>query len=345
MRSLLKLRADSRKYRLIVLVLVLISFSASVERTVGQASPFDGSRITHVGVIVRDPAKVAKVYSDVFGVNVAEPVDFKGKIDFPNSFTGDRDAHPRYTFVRLPGVGIEIMTPIGGASPWREYLDTYGDGLHHICFSVKDIRQAIAHLQALGGKHEMGGSPGVGYAYVNFRDQLGFTIELSQMPASPPVASTSAAPSVAQAHTALVGTVIEHIGIVVPDVEKAAKLFGAILRVPVPTARTYPGMQFPKGFTGDKNAHPKIITFSMNAGVEFVEAQGGKSPWRDYVEKYGPAIHHLGIPGKVSVPEAVAAFERRGGSVLLAASSGATTVDLKPEPMAIAIELNAPPKK
>lgn len=325
----------------------LAGVTATLQHAQGQtASAFEGSRITHVGVIVHDAAKTVQTYREVFGLPVSDPVHFKGTIDFPRDFTGDRDAHPKYSLLTLANVGIEVMQPEGGASPWREYLEKYGQGLHHIAFSVKDVHQAIAQLQALGGKLELGGSPGVGYAYVNFRDRLGFTIELSQMPTARPDAP-SAVPSSppAQADTALLGTRISHIGIFVPDVEKTARLFAAILGTPAPEAKTYPGIVFPKGFTGDPNAHPKIITFPMNAGVEFAEPQGGKSPWRDYVDKYGPAMHHLGISAKVGVPDTVAAFEKKGGTVLLRAPTGVTTfVDLKPEPMALAIELGSPPK-
>ena len=169
MRTFLKVAA--------VALATVTAVPASLEHAHGQgASPFEGSRITHVGVIVRDPSSVGKLYGEVFGVTVAEPVDFKGKIDFPKEFRGDRDSYPRYTRAMLSNLAIEIMAPVGGASPWREYLDKYGEGLHHICFGVRDLNQAIAHLQTLGGVLEFGGSRGVGYAYVNFREQLGFTI-------------------------------------------------------------------------------------------------------------------------------------------------------------------------
>src|SRR5262249_35501850 len=161
------------------------------------------------------------------------------------------DAHPRYTFATLSDVGIEILTPVGGPSPWREYLDQYGDGLHHICFSVKDIHRAIAHLQSLGGVLELGGSPGVTYAYGNFRRQLGFTIELSQMREPAAGAAVPAASAITQAATALLAPRISHVGVFVPDVARAAELFGRIVGMPVPEARAYPGILFPQGFTGD----------------------------------------------------------------------------------------------
>ena len=89
----------------------------------------------------------------------------------------------------------------------------------------------------------------------------------------------------------------------------------------------------------------KAVAKMGYAGVEFAEPQGGKSPWRDYVEKYGAAMHHLGIAANVSIPETVSAFDQLGGAVLLSAPGGTTTfVDLKSQPMAVAIEIGQPPK-
>jgi catechol 2,3-dioxygenase-like lactoylglutathione lyase family enzyme len=331
------------RHRVAFLFIVAVLMALARHAAVAQnASPFESSRVTHIGVIVKDPATVAKVYSQVFGLPIKEPANMPGKIEYPKSYSGDRNAIPRYTFASLSDVGIEILTPVGGASPWREYLDKYGDGLHHICIAVKDIPAAVAHLVALGGKQELGGMPGVGYAYVNFRDQLGFTIELSQLPATPPAPSTPPA----QDATAILNARISHVGIFVPNVEKTAAVMGQILGMAVPQARTYPGIMFPEGFTGDPQAHPKIITFPMNIGIEFAENQGGVSPWSDYVKKYGPAMHHLGISAKTDTAQTVSALEKMGGTVIMRAPGGTTTfIDLKPQPMALAIELGGPPKK
>lgn len=306
------------------------------------ANPFEGSYVRHVGVIVRDVDQAAKTYAEVFGVQPSAPRGLAGQIDFAavKDFSGDRQAGPRVSQVPLAGnMTIELLSPLGGASPWRAHLDQYGEGLHHINIAVKDVPAAIAHLQALGGRLELGGSPGVTYAYVNMRNQLGFTFELSQMPASPPAA---AAPQ-KQADTALVANSARHIGIIVPDVEKTAAVFSKVIGVPSPAAREYPGIQFPQGFTGDPQAHPKIINFPMNVGIEFAEPKGGASPWRDHVTKLGPAMHHLGMPAIGSMEGAAAALEKIGGRVLLRGPGGISPfVDLAPQPLGLAIELGRP---
>src|SRR6185295_5561264 len=125
----------------------------------------------------------APVYAELFGIKAPMPREFK-PILFPQEFTGDRDAHPKFSMLQLGGSGMEVMTPVGGPSPWRDFLEKYGPQMQHITFTVKNTPEAVAHLKKLGGRHELGAVQGVGYAYVNFKDQLGFTMELGQAPAS-----------------------------------------------------------------------------------------------------------------------------------------------------------------
>ena len=41
---------------------------------------------------------------------------------------------------------LEIFEPIEGKSPWKEFLDTKGEGIHHIAFFVDDIDAEISKL-------------------------------------------------------------------------------------------------------------------------------------------------------------------------------------------------------
>ena len=329
------------KKTLIALLVGFIAVSTRQPLVRGQAAnAFEGARVAHIGVIVKDVEKSAKAYSEIFGVAV--PAPRPGKVPFPPSFTGDRESHPKFTVVPAANATIELLEPIGGASPWRAYLEKYGDGLHHIAFYVKDVLAAVAQLKALGGTHEMGGVSGVSYAYVNMRDQLGFTVEVLGMDLMP--ANAPAAPP-AQSAAAIVTNRVNHVGIFVPDVVKVATLFSKVVGMPVPEAREYPGIEFPKSFTGDPQAHPKIITFPMNVGIEFAEPKGGASPWSDFVKKFGPAMQHLGMPGRGTLPQSVASLEKLGGRVLLTAPGGGSVfVDLKPQPLGLAIEVGRPPQ-
>ena len=56
---------------------------------------------------------------------------------------------------RLDGEGgpsIELVSPLGKASPIDKFLEDQGEGIHHICFTVLDIYAAIDTLEKKGVK-------------------------------------------------------------------------------------------------------------------------------------------------------------------------------------------------
>lgn len=53
-------------------------------------------------------------------------------------------------FLRMPAqdeVRIELVSPVGPDSPVRAFLEK-GGGLHHICYEVSDLEQAIAEARS-----------------------------------------------------------------------------------------------------------------------------------------------------------------------------------------------------
>lgn len=57
----------------------------------------------------------------------------------------------RWVQFRYPGGGkVELLEPLGGDGFLSRFLDTHGEGLHHITFKTGDIEAAIAHVESLG---------------------------------------------------------------------------------------------------------------------------------------------------------------------------------------------------
>ena len=326
----------TRRFGAVIACAVLVGLAAPAQRAQGQ-HPFAGAVIRHVGVIVADVDKAAAAYADLLGLPAPATREVPG-VPFPESYRGDRAAHPKVTSFRLNNVSIELLEPIGGPSPWRDHLDQFGEGLHHIAFGVPDLQAAVAYLEEKGGKYLLG-APDYPAAYVDLKPLLGFTAELSEM-------SGSAQPQTppAQRSANFGSNPISHVGIFVRDVEQSAQLFGELMGMDVPEANAYTGLQFPADFDGDRNAHPKIISFRPEGSpisIEFAEPQGGKSPWRDHLDRFGPSMHHLAF-GISGMSEQVAYLEEKGGHLVLGGSGGVgyAFVDLKPKPLGFSIELN-----
>ena len=75
---------------------------------------------------------------------------------------------------------IELIQPNGKPSAWQEYLDEYGEGMHHLAFPVSDTEQKVISAEAFGmpciqrGKY---GDASGEYAYFDAREKLKCFIE------------------------------------------------------------------------------------------------------------------------------------------------------------------------
>lgn len=79
---------------------------------------------------------------------------------------------------------IEIIQPSGQDSPLNEILKKRGEGLHHLCFSVKNLKKKCEELKSKG-YHLLkeSPSPGAKNTLVNFihpKSTGGVLIELSE---------------------------------------------------------------------------------------------------------------------------------------------------------------------
>ena len=53
----------------------------------------------------------------------------------------------RYGFVPLGNTDIELIQPLEGDSPYTQFLEEHGEGIHHIAFVVDSIEAHLEHLQ------------------------------------------------------------------------------------------------------------------------------------------------------------------------------------------------------
>jgi methylmalonyl-CoA/ethylmalonyl-CoA epimerase len=129
--------------------------------------------LNHVAIAVNDLAAATKVYRETLGARVSEPVSLR--------------AHGvTVVFVELPNTKIELMQPLGGASPIAKFLERNPDGgVHHICYEVDDILTARDALRKAGARVLGDGEPKIGahgkpVLFLHPKDFLGTLVELEQ---------------------------------------------------------------------------------------------------------------------------------------------------------------------
>ncbi len=130
-------------------------------------------RLNHVAIAVRDIAATAAVYRDTLGADIsaAEPQPDHGVTT---------------VFVNLPNTKIELLEPLGDASPITKFLERNGDGgIHHLCYEVDDIFAARDRLMAEGARILGDGEPKIGahgkpVLFLHPKDFSGVLTELEQ---------------------------------------------------------------------------------------------------------------------------------------------------------------------
>ncbi|MFD5753479.1 VOC family protein [Streptomyces sp. NPDC127033] len=111
--------------------------------------------LLHVGIVVADLDRAAADYERRWSVEVERVRD----LDFTTArFHGqETSCSARYGFVNTGASEIELIQPLSGRSPYTEFLETAGEGVHHLAYVVGSIDQ---HLAAL---HEAGEEPRVAF--------------------------------------------------------------------------------------------------------------------------------------------------------------------------------------
>ena len=97
-------------------------------------------KLHHIGRVVADLKEAIDYYKDNFGLEciTEQVVDANQKVEV--------------VFVDV-GFGkdltLELIKPIGADSPVSKFLEK-GGGLHHLCFEVEDIQQAMIDFREKG---------------------------------------------------------------------------------------------------------------------------------------------------------------------------------------------------
>ena len=148
-----------------------------------NARPFDGTKIVQIGIVVRDVEKYAKSYAEFFGVEVPDVIISEPEDTAKTCYHGrPTKARVKQVFFNFDNISIELLEPLGGPSTWKEFLDSNGEGVHHIAFEIKGMDEQIARMQDRGVNLIQQGrwtdGSGGRYAYFDSSDKLAVILEL-----------------------------------------------------------------------------------------------------------------------------------------------------------------------
>ena len=131
-------------------------------------------RVNHIALAVPDLALAVERYRTSLGASVSEP-----QVLPEHGVT--------VVFVQFANTKIELLEPLGEASPIAAFLAKNPDGgMHHICYEVTDILAARDHLKAAGARVLGNGEPKIGahgnpVLFLHPKDFFGTLIELEEV--------------------------------------------------------------------------------------------------------------------------------------------------------------------
>ena len=131
-------------------------------------------RVNHIAIAVPDLGAATVAYRETLGATVTEP-----QVLPEHGVT--------VVFVHLPNTKVELLEPLGEASPIAAFLaKNPGGGMHHICYEVDDILAARDRLVAGGARVLGDGQPKTGahgkpVLFLHPKDFFGTLIELEQL--------------------------------------------------------------------------------------------------------------------------------------------------------------------
>jgi methylmalonyl-CoA/ethylmalonyl-CoA epimerase len=130
-------------------------------------------RLNHVALAVPDLEKACAQYQQMLGAQLSAP-----------------QALPEHgvtvVFINLGNTKVELLEPLGGASPIAAFLEKNpAGGMHHVCYEVQDIIAARDHLKANGARVLGDGAPMIGahgkpVLFLHPKDFMGTLVELEQ---------------------------------------------------------------------------------------------------------------------------------------------------------------------
>uniref|UniRef100_A0A1D1ZUX2 Methylmalonyl-CoA epimerase, mitochondrial n=1 Tax=Auxenochlorella protothecoides TaxID=3075 RepID=A0A1D1ZUX2_AUXPR len=133
------------------------------------------TRLNHLAIAVPDVRAAAAQYQAVLGARVSEP-----------------QALPEHgvtvVFVQLENTKLELLEPLGEASPVAKFLEKNpAGGMHHMCLEVCNVKASMAavseRVRLLSSEPKIGahGNPVV---FMHPKDMVGVLTELEEVPRS-----------------------------------------------------------------------------------------------------------------------------------------------------------------
>lgn len=130
-------------------------------------------KINHIAVAVNNIEEALKFYQEVMDLT------FIGTEVVPAQKT-------KVGFFKVGESNIELVQPVEPESPLVKFLESKGEGIHHICFEVDDLEETVKRLIEKGAimvdQNPRLGAHGSKVVFIHPKSSRGVLIELCELP-------------------------------------------------------------------------------------------------------------------------------------------------------------------
>ncbi len=130
-------------------------------------------RINHIAIAVNNIEEATKFYQEVMGLTLSGV----------EVVTAQKT---KVGFFKIGESNIELVQPAEPDSPLVKFLETKGQGIHHICFEVEDVEEEVKACLDKGAtlidQKPRPGAHKTKVAFIHPKSSSGVLIELCELP-------------------------------------------------------------------------------------------------------------------------------------------------------------------
>ena len=108
----------------------------------------------HIGIVVKDIEKTTEFLSSIWGIG---PWDFSDAAPTQDELMMGKPFKLKIAMAKLGSTTLELLQPVEGKAIWSEFIETSGEGVHHIAFGVSNFDEIVSKTKEQGGEMVAGG--------------------------------------------------------------------------------------------------------------------------------------------------------------------------------------------
>jgi methylmalonyl-CoA/ethylmalonyl-CoA epimerase len=127
--------------------------------------------IDHIRVAVKNLSEASKFYTDILGLERTGTETVS-------------DQKARVSFIPIKDTNIELLESTEPGGPIAKFIESRGEGIHHIALRVENIEEAVQALKTKGvrliDQKPRIGARGIKIAFIHPRETKGVLIEICE---------------------------------------------------------------------------------------------------------------------------------------------------------------------